>query len=140
MDKIIGCGIDIEELSRFEKYFKGTKDLPQLIKDIFTEEEIKNNIKYNPLLNFILGFSCKEAVFKSFGQSWTNSEIFWKDIEFLVTENVLDQKKTGHEIRLNNYALELYEKLKCNNIISSFSYNKNFVFFKVILRKIDEFE
>ena len=97
---------------------------------VYTTAEIQNHLSILPHVSFALGFSCKEAFFKAFGVSWTNSEISWKDIELLFdNQNNLN----NYSIRLGGYAKKLYRKLKCSDIRSSLYYNNEYVVFKVIL-------
>ncbi|MFH1319106.1 MAG: 4'-phosphopantetheinyl transferase superfamily protein [Bacteroidota bacterium] len=130
--KIFGCGIDIEEINRFKKHLQTHISLSPLIKDVFTNQEIKINLSFNKSICFPLGFSCKEAVFKALGVSWTNSPILWKEIEllFLKKDNL-----TQHNIRLSGYAKKLFLSQNCNKIDSSFEYNNDFVMFQVVLLK-----
>jgi phosphopantetheine--protein transferase-like protein len=130
MTEVIGCGIDIEELNRFTKHFSDSVKTPPFASMVFSENEIEKNLNNRPELTFPLGFSCKEAFFKAFGVSWTNSKISWKDIEllFLNNENIND-----YSIRLNGFAKELYEENECTEIISSFDFTNIFVTFNVIL-------
>jgi phosphopantetheine--protein transferase-like protein len=131
--KIYGCGIDIEELCRFEKILKNCEnnEYQGLIKDVFTGDEIKNNLTVNPIMRFTAGFSGKESVFKSFGVSWINSGINWKDIEVIFNKKDL----RIFSIKLYGYAEKLFKKTKCKKIISSLEYNSDYVVFKTILRK-----
>jgi phosphopantetheine--protein transferase-like protein len=127
---MLDCGIDIEELDRFKKIFsENDGDIPMLIKDVFSEKEITINMKNETLLRFALGFSCKEAVFKSLGSSWTNSGIFWKEIELIFKGTSLEK----HSVKLSGIALKLFKKNKYKEIKSSFSYNELYVAFKIIL-------
>jgi phosphopantetheine--protein transferase-like protein len=132
MDHVAGCGIDIEELDRFEKIFANNVDgIPGLISDVFSKEEIANNKTGNSLLKFTLGFSCKEAAFKAFGLSWTTSGIYWKDIELLFDKN----NPEHHEVKFNGYALNIFKDNGYENIDSSFSYNDLYVVFTIVLLK-----
>lgn len=77
---VFGVGIDIENHSRFIKYqFYSESDNPML--SVFTAKEIANYKKIGSHLCYALSFSCKEAFFKAFGQSWNDSEILLHDIE-----------------------------------------------------------
>jgi phosphopantetheine--protein transferase-like protein len=130
MNEIIGCGIDIEELSRFKKHLPAETTDTGFLQLIYTEAEIKCNSNILPHLTFPIGFSCKEACFKAFGVSWTNSRISWKDIEiFFSNENDLQE----YSIHLNGYALELFNEKKCAKIESYLEYNADYVIFQIIL-------
>jgi len=123
---LVGCGIDIEERNRFTKHANQHK-LSSLIQRIFTPAEILLNTDGTEL-RFALGFSCKESVFKALGVSWTNSPIQWTDIELLMpNKNNIYQ----HEIKLHNFAAQLYQSLGGKQVISNFEYNHQFVFFQI---------
>ena len=128
---VLGCGIDIEERIRFTKHIQPQGN-SSLIEKIFTPEEIHFNIKNNPSLRFALGFSCKESVFKALGVSWMNSPMEWTDIE-LVWKDGADILK--HEIKLHNYAMELFQNMGGDQLISDFEFNNEYVFFKVMIAR-----
>jgi len=130
MREVFGCGIDIEELYRF-KYNNPTQpDIPGFANLVYTNSEIEANLSNQPKLTFPLCFSCKEAFFKAFGVSWTNSKISWKDIELLFLAKNNLQK---YSIKLSGYAEELYQEKKICNIESCFDYTNDYVIFHVIL-------
>jgi phosphopantetheine--protein transferase-like protein len=130
MKEVLGCGIDIEEPARFGKKIPKPGHTPGFIKLVYTDSEIEHNLKSCPALSFPLGFSCKEAFFKSFGLSWTNSSISWKDIELLFADaDDLQQ----YEVRLSGYAKELYRMKKCRSFESFLEYNSAYVMFQVVL-------
>lgn len=130
MNEIIGCGIDIEELSRFEKHDPTHSDSREFFDLVYTDEEITNNSKILPHLTFPLCFSCKEAFFKAFGISWTNSPISWKDIELLFKDR---EDLQQYSIRLTGYANELFQNMNCSRYEVSFENNEEFVIFRVVL-------
>jgi phosphopantetheine--protein transferase-like protein len=130
MKEVLGCGIDIEELSRF-----GTK-IPTLSENthfsdlVYTPSEVECNLDICPGVTFPLCFSCKEAFFKALGVSWTNSAISWKDIELLFHNK---DNLNEYSIRLNGFARELFNEKKCQTIESYLEYNNTYVIFQVIL-------
>ena len=132
MDSIVACGVDIEELARFDKYLEYLDGVPGFLGLVFTGEEIVQNISLSPHLSFPLGFSCKEAVFKAFGKSWTNSPIGWKDVELFFDdpENLEDC-----EVRLSGYAKTLFEEMGCTKLEVSFECHETYVLFEVFLIK-----
>jgi phosphopantetheine--protein transferase-like protein len=130
MGGIAGCGIDIEELARFERHIPVNEEIPGFCHLVFTEEEIVHNRNILPQLTFPLAFSCKEAMFKALGKSWTNSGLSWKDIEIFFTH---EKNPEEYTIRLNGHALELFRAMNCREIESSFIYNNEYVIFQVIL-------
>jgi len=130
MNEILGCGIDIEELTRFEKHLPVQADIPGFFHLVCSDAEINCNLDILPHLTFPIGFSCKEACFKAFGVSWTNSRISWKDIEIFFN-NKHDLRE--YSIRLNGYALELFNERKCGKIESHLEYTDDYVIFQIIL-------
>lgn len=131
MRKIFGCGLDIEELSRFDKHTE--RNDYYLIKDICTQREI-DNLCSDKRVRFALSFSCKEAFFKALGVSWTNSNISWKDIELLFSGPEFD----SYKVHLHGYAKELLLRNKAGIGEMSFDFNDEFVLFQVVLLKQDE--
>jgi phosphopantetheine--protein transferase-like protein len=130
MSDIIGCGIDIEDLSRFIKHIPEKSELTQFVKLIFTSKEIESHSNFTPGFCIPIGFSCKEAIFKAFGISWTNSPINWKDIEIIFSDKA-DPK--NYQIQLNKYALQLFHEKEIKRIESSFDMTSDFVTFEAIL-------
>lgn len=129
MNPNIACGIDIEERSRFEKHIPDQSYVSDFCRMVYTEREIDNNICFDPQLTFPLAFSCKEAIFKALGKSWTNSPISWKDIEVLFTnKNNIHE----HTILLSDYALEVFNEKKFQKIETSLNFSKDIIIFEVI--------
>lgn len=126
---VYGCGVDIEEINRFTKHLNGDEPSPSFIDDVFTEKEISQNNRLNKETRFALGFSCKEAVFKAFGRSWTNSPISWKDIELIFPGDAMED----YEILLSGYAKELFIQKGLQRIDSHGAYNETFVMFQVVM-------
>lgn len=130
MSEIAGCGIDIEELARFSGHLPVNQPIPDFWMMISTEEEIMINRQVSPRLSFPLSFSCKEAMFKALGRSWTNSEISWKEIELIFRDH---SREDNYTIRLTGSALERFRDLKCTRIESSFTCTDEYVIFQIIL-------
>jgi phosphopantetheine--protein transferase-like protein len=130
MIEVIGCGIDLEEFSRFKKHLPSQTEITGFARLVYTPAEIACNLTILPEFTFPLGFSCKEAFFKALGVSWTNSKISWKDIELLFF-NAKNLRE--YTIKLTGYAEELCHVKKCNKIESDFEYNSKYVIFEVIL-------
>jgi len=129
MQKVIGCGIDIEELSRFDKYIDDTD--VSFLRNFCTEREL-HSLVGDKRVRYALCFSCKEAFFKAFGVSWTNSDISWKDIELLFSGPDFYQYK----VNVHAYAKEFLRK---NNAVigeTFLDYNEELVTFQVVILKI----
>jgi phosphopantetheine--protein transferase-like protein len=130
MIQVLGCGIDLEELSRFKKNIPSLTNNTGFAQLVYTPAEITCNLNFRPEFTFPLGFSCKEAFFKAVGVSWTNSKISWKDIEllFLNKNNLRD-----YSIQLSGFAEEWCRNNKCNKIESDIEFTNVYVIFQVIL-------
>ena len=126
MGEVFGCGIDVEELKRFDKYFDNNDSF--VINDIYTKREL-NNVTGDKTVRFALSFSCKEAFFKALGVSWTNSSISWRDVELLFTGPQFD----SYTVELSAYAKEMVDKNDLRIGELSFDYNDEFVMFQVVL-------
>jgi len=131
MDKVFGCGIDIEELSRFGEHINTSDSL--LMEDICTRREL-NNPWGDKKVRLALSFSCKEAFFKALGVSWTNSIISWKDIELLFGGPGFD----SHKVYLHDHAKNVLIKNKARIGEICFDFNDEFVLFQVVLLRQDE--
>jgi phosphopantetheine--protein transferase-like protein len=131
MGEVFGCGIDVEELSRFDKYIRNNDY--SLMEDIFTEREL-TSVDGDKRVRFALSFSCKEAFFKALGVSWTNSIISWKDIELLFSGPGFD----NYKVHLQDHAKNILIKNKARIGEISFDFNDDFVLFQVVLLKQDE--
>ena len=130
MNKVLGCGIDIEELIRFKTKIPTRTDTTGFSQLVYTRSEIECNLDIIPGLTFPLCFSCKESFFKALGVSWTNSRISWKEIELLFKS---EKNLNDYSIRLNGYAEELYNEKKCQTTESYLEYTDKYVIFQVIL-------
>jgi phosphopantetheine--protein transferase-like protein len=130
MKEVVGCGIDIEELIRFESKIPSKNNNTGFSDLVYTPSEVAYNLDNNPGFTFPLCFSCKEAFFKAFGVSWTNSKISWKDVELLFTDK---NDLHNYSIRLNGFAKKLFHKKKCHSIDSSMEYTDTYIIFQVII-------
>src|SRR5512140_407765 len=126
MSEVFGCGIDVEELSRFDRFLGD--DAPPLMEDICTRREL-NSFTGDKRVRSALSFSCKEAFFKALGVSWTNSDISWKDIEFLAKG--LDF--SDYTVNCYNRADDILKKNSAGIGDVSFVVTDEYVFFQVIL-------
>ena len=130
MSEVLGCGIDIEELIRFDSKIPSGRNLPGFAQLVYTPFEIESYSKINSEYTFPLSFSCKEAFFKALGVSWTNSYITWKDIELVFHD---ENNLNDHSIRLSGYAEELFNEKKCRCYKSEFELTDRYIIFQVVL-------
>lgn len=108
---IIGVGLDIEEVSRFE----AIRDRrPGLIGGVFTpRERAIHDARPNPARGYTAGFAIKEAAFKALGQGWLESSLFWTDIELL---DPLDQ--ANPRVELSGPALKRCRELGIDRVMA----------------------
>lgn len=79
MSEIIGIGIDIEEIARFEGLL-GQWGM-RFERRLFSEPEIRYcNAKTRPAQHFAARFAAKEAFSKAIGTGWTGA-FRWTDVE-----------------------------------------------------------
>ncbi len=128
---VYGCGVDIEEINRFTRHLDLHEPTPSFITDVFTEREISLNDTSLKEIRFALGFSCKEAMFKAFGKSWTNSPLSWKDIELIFRGETPEH----YGIELGGYAKDLFLREELKRIDSQVAYTETYVMFQVVLIK-----
>lgn len=127
---LVGCGVDIEEHVRFQKYFE-RHNQDTFFKLVYTQREIVVN-QQNPQHFYPLGFTCKEAVFKALGISWTNSPIDWKQVELLFNT---DNSKQKPELVIGGYAAHILNERNISTIEFDYQSNKQFALFEVYLYK-----
>lgn len=75
---IYSCGIDIEEIDRFNKHYFHKGKLSDLIYEIFTTKEIDNLSVFGKEA-FLKGFCFKEAFYKAIN----NTNVGFKDIQII---------------------------------------------------------
>ena len=131
MKEVFGCGIDIEELARFDKHIDN--DECPLMEDICTRREIENTCG-DMRIRFALSFACKEAFFKALGVSWTNSGVFWKDVELLFHDGDFGR----YEVHLHSYAKEVLIKNNAAIGETLLDFNEEIALFQVVLVKTSE--
>ena len=129
MDRAVRCGVDIEEIGRFNKFIHLPDKVEPFIYRVFTKQEIENNLKFHSLLPFALGFSAKEAMFKALGISWTNSSISWQEIELLMP-NSADINQNS--IQLSGFAKKYSSEHKIHISQTNMEYDDNCVIFRII--------
>ena len=130
MSEVLGCGIDIEELIRFDSKVPSGRNLPGFAQLVYSPLEIESYSKIKSEYTFPLSFSCKEAFFKALGVSWTNSYITWKDIELVFHDG---NNLNDYSIKLSGYAEELFIEKKCRSYQSEFKLADSYIIFQVVL-------
>lgn len=128
-DKVYGCGLDIEEVNRFDKY-SDVNDY-SLMSNICSKRELDNfqNEYIDKRVRLALSFTCKEAFYKALGRIWATCDISWKDIEILFNDKYFND----YSVILSENAKNIFLK---NNIKLGeiwFNYNDAYVVFQIIL-------
>ena len=89
---VFACGIDIEEIERFNKHYFEKGKLSDLIYELFTSKEIENYSVFGKEA-FLKGFSFKEAFYKALN----NPDVGFHDIEIIFnmdgTFQIISSKK-----------------------------------------------
>jgi phosphopantetheine--protein transferase-like protein len=127
---IAGCGIDTEERARFEKHISKFED-SEFISMVFSSEEKINFLENDIYICVPLAFSCKEAIFKALGNSWTTSAITWHDIQ--ISFGVNNENK-NFLISLKGEAARMIKELGNPSVIGDYFINDEFVTFEIILK------
>ena len=121
---VFGCGIDIEEIERFNKHYFDKGRLSDLVYDIFTTKEIENFSVFGKEA-FLKGFCFKEAFYKAID----NTDISFKDIE------IIFKKDTEFDILKSKVVNTIFEKENVSDIKVDFETDVKYVICKVLLIK-----
>ena len=115
----VRCGIDIADVSRFEKIVKDGNTA--FINKCFTEDEIayceasKNQLKKAE--RYAARFAAKEAVGKALGTGLLSDGVGMHDIE------VIKDEKGAPEIKLSGGALQQADKIGMRSVSVSLSHD-----------------
>ena len=123
---IIGIGIDVVSIKRFDKYAKNEK----FLKKIFTENELNFCFKRKSKKTASLAarFSAKESFLKALNIGFSKGLIL-KDIE------LISEKSGNPKISLSGKAKDLYNKSSGNNILVSISHEEDYAISMVIIER-----
>lgn len=124
---IYGTGIDIVDISRFERFVTEGKDA--LFQRLFTQREIEYCRKRKrSAQHYALRFAAKEAFFKASGLGLRDG-MSWKEVE--VVNNALGKP----ELELQGRAAEICMELKLTRIHASLSHDGAYGAAMVILER-----
>lgn len=127
---VLACGIDIEEHTRFLKFFKSA-DPAHFFLSIYTQDEIENYSKFYTPLCYAVSFSCKEAFYKAFSSAFNSVQIDWQEIELIFRD---EPAKGRADVKLKGTALEISRK---NNVLIppdfSYSISDSHIIFETVL-------
>src|SRR6202041_2429118 len=122
---IVGTGIDIAEVPRFEASTARFGD--RFLHRIFTESEIRYcESKANRVERYAARFAAKEAAMKAIGTGW-NLGVTWRDVE------VCRQPGSRPTIAFHGKAAEFAAKLGAIHIALSLSHTETYAIAQVIL-------
>lgn len=121
---IFACGIDIEEIERFNKHYFNTGKLSDLVYDIFTTKEIENYSIFGKEA-FVKGFSFKEAFYKAIN----NTNLGFKDLEIIFDSNNKFQITMSKDLKAILLEKEIVD------VKADYQITDQFVIFKVLLIK-----
>lgn len=106
---LVSCGIDVEEISRFDRYLSQPPEQSAFLRLVCHPDEIQH-LKSDPERGFPLAFCAKEAVFKSLDRSWTNSLLDWKEIQLRMAGDRVQLHFSGAvNLRLNELGVNRWE-------------------------------
>lgn len=127
---ILGCGIDIEALSRFEKYLNDWQKHQSFFFMVYSQDEIDRCRQYKPEISFPLCFCCKEAGFKALGQTPFTADLNWSDVELR-----FDPKKgfSNCKVQLSGNARNIFRKRGGSRILPQFEIIEGHIIFTILL-------
>lgn len=126
---LAGCGVDTEEWQRFEKHLTNFPHAP-FVKMVLSPAERENYLQFSPALCLPISFCCKEAAFKAFGYSWTNSPIQWQDIHLIFHAH---PHAKDYSIRFSGYAEQLYNTSYVQGLQSDYHLTADYISFEILL-------
>lgn len=122
---IYGTGIDIVDISRFERFVR--EDNQPLFRRVFSQgENAYCATKKRPAQHFALRFAAKEAFLKALGTGLSDG-LSWRDME------VVNDPAGKPELRLYGRAEELFGQKGLSRIFLSLSHDGNYAVASVIL-------
>ena len=121
---IIGIGVDLVDVQRFESIIYRWKD--KFLKRVFTDKEIKYcNNKKNPAQRFATRFAAKEAFIKALF-SKTHKGVRFTEIE-------IDQEEDRPIVNLYGYAKDYADKKNIKNTHLMVSHDGEYGIANVVL-------
>ncbi len=124
---IIGTGIDIVDISRFERFLREGRD--GIFRRLFTEHELEYcGRKKRSAQHYALRFAAKEAFLKACGLGLREG-ISWKDIE------VVNDPLGKPELRLTGRAGEIASDLGVKKSFTALSHDGAYAVAMVVLEQ-----
>lgn len=124
---IIGTGIDIVDISRFERFLREGRD--GIFRRLFTDQELEYcGRKKRSAQHYALRFAAKEAFLKACGTGLREG-ISWKDIE------VVHDQLGKPELRLSGRAEEIALGLGMKKSFTALSHDGSYAVAMVVLEQ-----
>lgn len=124
---IYGTGIDIVDISRFERFLQEGNDA--LFQRLFTPGELQYcSAKTRSAQHFALRFAAKEAFFKASGLGLRDG-MSWRDVE--VVNNDLGKP----DLNLQGRAAEIFADLALKRIHTALSHDGSYAVAMVVLER-----
>ena len=122
---IYGTGIDIVEISRFERFIQEGNDA--LFTRLFTPQELSYcSVKKKSAQHYALRFAAKEAFFKASGLGLRDG-MTWRDVE--VVNNDLGKP----DLCLHGRAAEIFSELGLHKVHTALSHDGAYAVAMVVL-------
>ncbi len=122
---IFGTGIDIVDISRFERFVRENNE--PLFNRVFTEgERAYCTARKRSAQHYALRFAAKEAFVKALGTGLGDG-ISWKEME------VVNDPSGKPDLNLTGRAAELFRQHGLNRVFLSLSHDGNYAIASVIL-------
>jgi holo-[acyl-carrier protein] synthase len=126
MGKVIGIGIDLEEIARVERVFSA----PRALARVFTPHEIAYcQPKRRRFEHLAVRFAAKEAMFKALGTGLSGG-LHWTHAE------VRNEPSGKPYLVLSGAAKDLADRLGVHTILISLSHSRQYAIAQVMLQGI----
>ncbi len=124
---IYGTGVDIVEISRFERFLQEGNDA--LFQRLFTLGELSYcSTKKKSAQHYALRFAAKEAFFKALGLGLRDG-MSWRDVE--VINNALGKP----DLCMHGRAAEIFSELELNGVHTALSHDGAYAVAMVVLER-----
>jgi holo-[acyl-carrier protein] synthase len=122
---IFGTGIDIVDISRFERFVRENNE--PLFNRVFTPgERTYCDVKRRSAQHYALRFAAKESFLKALGTGLRDG-LSWRDME------VVNDPQGKPELMIHGRAEELFRQNRLSRIFLSLSHDGNYAIASVIL-------
>jgi holo-[acyl-carrier protein] synthase len=124
---IYGTGVDIVEISRFERFLQEGNDA--LFQRLFTLGELSYcSTKKKSAQHYALRFAAKEAFFKALGLGLRDG-MSWRDVE------VINNDLGKPDLCVHGRAAEIFSELELNGVHTALSHDGAYAIAMVVLER-----